>query len=294
MLGCAVVVGLGLGGAGALPNTGGSSPAQVPDAAAATETLTGTATDDTAKADAVPYQALGVQGDLLVHERFRSRTFGARRIFVFLPSEYELFDERRYPVLYLLDGQNYFDPTIAAGGEEWALDELLVRHPRGVPEMLVVGVQAGAQSVREFSPPGSSAEARGAEYVSFLAGELKPYIDMHYRTKLEPASTLIVGQGSSAVLALYAAWVRGDTFGGAIALEFPDVDAQTMLWSAEPPPTGRPWLWLEQTWSERARTSTTELVANLQRHSETHVVVSGPNAPRAARMFAALKAMPLR
>jgi hypothetical protein len=273
----------------------GAARADAPAPSAATDLATPIAPDTTTTADAaVRYEAAGVQGDLFVHESFRSQTLGERRVFVFLPSEYELFDERRYPVLYVLDAQNYFDPTIAAGGEEWALDELLVQHPQGVPEMLVVGVQAGAQSVREFSPPGSSAEARGAEYVRFLSTELKPYIDAHYRTKPEASSTLIVGQGSSAVLALYTAWVRGDTFGGAIALDFPDVDRQTMLWSLEPPPTGRPWLWLEQSWSERARVSTTELVANLQRHSETHVVVTGPEAHRAARMFAALKAMPLR
>lgn len=243
---------------------------------------------------AIAYEALGVEGDLFVHERFTSRLLGERRVFVFRPSDYEMFDERRYPVLYALDGQNYFDPEIAAGGEEWALDELLVRHPQGVPEMLVVAIPAGPQSVREHSPPGSAPEARGADYLRFLTEELKPFVDAHYRTRSAAASNFIVGQGSSALLALYAAWMRGDVFGGAIALDFPDVDAETVQWSTQPPAHGRPWLWLEQSWSERSRVSTTELVATLQRHAETRVVVTSTDTHRASRILAALKAMPMR
>lgn len=243
---------------------------------------------------AVAYEAGGVEGDLFVHERFSSIILGERRIFVFLPSEYAMFDERRYPVLYALDGQNYFDPEIAAGGAEWALDELLVRHPQGVPEMLVVAIPAGAQSVREYSPPGSAPGARGADTVRFLTDELKPFIDATYRTRSAAASTFIVGQGSSAVLALYAAWIRGNVFGGAIALDFPDVDAETVGWTKRPPAHGRPWLWLEQSWSERSRVSTTELVAALQRHADTRVVVTRADTPRASRILAALRAIPMR
>ena len=243
---------------------------------------------------AVPYDALGVAGDLFVHEHFRSPTLGERRIFVFLPSEYELFDEHDYPVLYVLDAQNYFDPKIAAGGEEWALDELLVQHPEGVSELVVVGIQASAQSVLDYSPPGSTPEARGAQFVRFLCDELKPFIDARYRTRAERASTWIVGQGSSAVLALYAAWVRGDTFAGAIALDFPDADDRTMAWSHDPPVGGRPWYWLEQSWTERSRTSTTQVVAVLQRHAATQVAVTSYDTHRAARILAALRAMPVR
>jgi len=243
---------------------------------------------------AVPYEALGVEGDLFVHERFRSQRFGERRVFVFLPSEYELFDERRYPVLYLLDAQNFFDPEIASGGEEWALDEILVRHPDGVPEMVLVGVQAGAHAVLEFAPPGSVPDAQGEEYVRFLADELKPFIDAQYRTRPEAASTRIVGQGQSAALAVYAAWERGETFSGAIALDFPDLDRQTLEWALHPPRVGRPWIWLEQTWSERSRTSTTGIVASLQRHADVQVAVTSATMHRAARVLAALRAMSLR
>ena len=252
-------------------------------------------TDAVPTADAaVKYEALGVQGDLLVHERFQSQMVGERRVFVFLPSEYELFDERTYPVLYLLDGQNYFDPNIAAGGEEWAVDELLVQHPPGVPQMVLVGIQAGTYAVHEFSPPGSTPLARGDEYLRFIIEELKPFIDANYRTQRQVASTLIVGQGTSAVLALYAAWVRSDTFCGAIVLDFPDVDVETLPWARKPPISGRPWVWLEQTWSERARASTTEIVASLQRYSDTLVAVTAQDMHRASRILPAFRAMPLR
>ncbi len=166
--------------------------------------------------------------------------------------------------------------------------------PEGVPEMIVVGVSAGTHAVREFSPPGSTPEARGAEYVDFLTRELKPFIDTRYRTKPGPSSTCIVGQGQSAVLALYAAWTHGDTFAGAIALDFPDVDMQMLSWIQEAPASGRPWVWLEQTWSERARRSTTGITAALQRHSDTQVAVTSAEMHRSARVLAALRAMPVR
>ncbi len=197
-------------------------------------------------------------------------------------------------MLYVLDGQNFFDPAIAAGGEEWAVDELLTRQPQGVPKLLLVAVAAGSHAVREFSPPGSVLDALGDDYLNFIVDELKPYIDAQYRTRPDPQSTLIVGQASSAVLALYAAWTRGDTFAGAIALDFPDVDLQTLQWARTAPTTGRPWIWLEQSWSERARPSTTEVVAILQRHAETRVAVTSQDMHRAARVLAALRAMPLR
>jgi hypothetical protein len=83
-------------------------------------------------------------------------------------------------------------------------------------------------------------------------------------------------------------------FVAALALDVPDVNAETSEWAASPPPGGRPWLWLEQRGAEKARPSTTALLAAFQRHADVQVVVSGAQASPTARLFAALRAAPSR
>lgn len=249
--------------------------------------LLGPARDEEQK----PYDPSAVEGRLDVHEGFASEALGnRRRLFVLLPPGYEESADRRYPVIYALDGQDLFDDSMAAGGEEWMVDELLARRPPGVPEVLVVGIEAVPQAVREYAPPGSREDARGDDLVRFLTREVKPFVDRAYRTRARDA--LLMGQGVGAVMAMYAAWTHPEVFAGAIALEFPDVDAVTVSWTQVPPGGRRPWLWVEQKASSRARPSTTQLVATLRRHADVRVIVTGERTSRPARLLAALRAMP--
>src|SRR6185295_12934940 len=66
-------------------------------------------------------------GELKLHP-FKSTVFGNKRMLrVWLPPGYgdRLSRKRLYPVLYLNDGQNLFDPSTAFGGVEWQVDESL-------------------------------------------------------------------------------------------------------------------------------------------------------------------------
>jgi enterochelin esterase-like enzyme len=272
-----------------------SGPLRIHLATAAHLLAPGAASATTPKRGAAPALTLrGVEGTIVDASLDSKSLGGKRKIDVLLPPAYESSVSQRYAVLYALDGQNLFSDSLAAGGEEWALDELLARRPAYVQPLLVVAIRSGPDAVNEYAPPGSTPGARGDACVDFLVNELKPAIDARFRTRPEREATYIMGQGGSAVLAVFAAWRRAEVFRGAIALEFPDVDAETTAWTAGPPANATPWIWFEQVSASRPRASTTALIADLRQAAQVQVLVSGPRTPRPERLLAALRALPIQ
>src|SRR5579863_9915867 len=102
-------------------------------------------------------RAQSATGDLRLHE-FRSRTFrNTRFLRAWLPPGYDdpANAGRRYPVLYLNDGQNLFESMTAFGGVEWQVDETADRLVREgvVPPMIIVGIDnTGKNRFREYMP----------------------------------------------------------------------------------------------------------------------------------------------
>src|SRR5690242_7097906 len=97
----------------------------------------------------------GEEGRLRVHERFASQFLSTRRdIVVYVPPEYDESRER-YPVFYLQDGQNLFNPATAFGGQDWRADEIadgLICAGELEP-LLIVGIyHAGVRRVSEYTP----------------------------------------------------------------------------------------------------------------------------------------------
>ena len=134
-----------------------------------------------------------------------------RRVWLYLPPGYHTHPERRYPVLYLQDGQNAFDQFTSFAGE-WGVDETLDElHTQGrdLGGCLVVAVDnGGPRRLDEYSPwrnPRSRRGGEGEQYVDFLALTLKPYLDKHFRTRPEPAYTGIMGSSMGALISVYAA-----------------------------------------------------------------------------------------
>src|SRR5438477_10739802 len=80
------------------------------------------------------------EGRLRLHARFPSRYLSTPRdLIVYLPPGYEEHAERRYPVLYLQDGQNLFDAATAFAGQEWRADESADRlTEEGIIEPLII------------------------------------------------------------------------------------------------------------------------------------------------------------
>jgi predicted alpha/beta superfamily hydrolase len=153
-------------------------------------------------------------------EIWSSQLRNLRNLDVYLPDSYGT-GRRRYPVVYIQDGQNLSDPAIAFGGNTWHLDEGLPwLAARGI-EPIVVGIHnTGAQRLAEYSPfadPGHGG-GDGDRYTRFLIDTIKPRIDAAYRTRKERAATVIAGSSMGGLISLYAIFPRPSPFRGAAVL----------------------------------------------------------------------------
>jgi metallo-beta-lactamase class B len=139
----------------------------------------------------------------------------ARRVWIYLPPGYAT-SGRRYPVLYMHDGQNVFDAA-SSGFGEWGVDETLDSlHARGGPDAIVVAVDHGGRRRMDEYSPWKNARYGGGDgdpYVDFLARTLKPYVDRHYRTLPGPGSTGIAGSSMGGLISLYAGLKYPEVFG---------------------------------------------------------------------------------
>lgn len=138
-----------------------------------------------------------------------------RRIWLYLPPDYAL-STKRYPVLYMHDGQNLFDRHTSFSGE-WEVDESLNElFAQNDPGIIVVGIDnGGAYRIDEYTP-WSNPEYGGGKgdlYVDFIVETLKPYIDSHYRTRPQQEYTGIMGSSLGGLISLYAAMEYQDVFG---------------------------------------------------------------------------------
>ncbi len=144
-------------------------------------------------------------GNIARHSHFESRTLGNRRdVLVYLPPGYRRFKTRRFPVLYLHDGQNVFDAATAFGGNEWGVDETAQRlvTEKLMDAVIIVAVaNTGRDRIHEYAPTrgrieeGKRTRSRGLlrKYGNFLVQELKPFIDAHYRTMPDAEHTGLGG-----------------------------------------------------------------------------------------------------
>jgi predicted alpha/beta superfamily hydrolase len=113
-----------------------------------------------------------------------------RRISALLPHDYHQV-EKKYPVLYLHDGQNLFDENSPYGN--WAIDQSLGEMAAsGFGDIIVVAVDHGGEDrINEYMPFNSSeyGKGQGKLYIRFLMESLKPYIDKKYRVLSDGAHT---------------------------------------------------------------------------------------------------------
>jgi metallo-beta-lactamase class B len=157
----------------------------------------------------------------VISDSFRLPQLGgrARRVWLYLPPGYAAARGRRYPVLYLQDGQNVFDEATSFSGE-WGVDETLNQlavSGQRVAECIVVAVDNGGERrLDEYSPWPNTEYKKGGEgdqYTDFLAHTLKPYIDAHYRTRPDAAHTAVAGSSMGGLIALYAGLKYPQIFG---------------------------------------------------------------------------------
>jgi predicted alpha/beta superfamily hydrolase len=156
-----------------------------------------------------------IQGTVLVQPQAWSPQLGNYRdLLIYLPPSY-LVSERRYPVIYMQDGQNLFDAATSFAGVEWGVDDTLqVLSAEGI-EAIVVGVpNSGERRLNEYtSPVNSWWRGSGDHYAAFLIDTVKPLIDRDFRTIAARSHTGIFGSSLGALISLYAFFTRSDVFG---------------------------------------------------------------------------------
>lgn len=129
---------------------------------------------------------------------------------IWLPPGYDQDTARRYPVLYMSDGQNLFDPRLAYGGIDWGVDsvvmDLVTR--KIIPPIIVVGVWNSAQRFPEYSPWHDA-----PTYAHFLIDELMPRVNREFRTLTGPAHTAHMGSSMGGLLGFYLVTHHPEAFG---------------------------------------------------------------------------------
>ena len=119
-------------------------------------------------------------------------------------------ETRRYPVLYLHDGQNLFDPQTAAFGVAWdahrTADRLIAAG--SIPPLLMVGIYNTSDRINEYTwiDGGRDSGGKGRLYGRFLFEEIKPFIDTTYRTLPGRQDTAVGGSSLGGLISLTLAW----------------------------------------------------------------------------------------
>ena len=163
-------------------------------------------------------------GTLCLHRAFPSRFLSAARdIILYLPPDYSRNAQVRYPVLYMHDGQNLFDPETAFLGNEWALDETaddLIQTGQIEP-LIIVGVyNTGLRRLHEYTHVRDAKRQGGgaAAYGKFLVQELKPFLDSTYRTLPNAANTGLGGSSLGGLVSLYLGLKYPHVFGKLVVM----------------------------------------------------------------------------
>lgn len=162
----------------------------------------------------------GVTGNLRVLKNFSASPLnGNKTIWIWLPPSYDSQSKKKYPVIYMHDGQNVFDPKTSGFGNEWSVDEVMTRliKKNKVKEAIVV-----ASSSSNTNRNGEyTYDRQGHLYASFLINNLKKYIDQNYRTLKDRKNTFLMGSSMGALISFTTLWKHSDVFGGAASLSLP-------------------------------------------------------------------------
>jgi len=190
----------------------------------------------------------GITGQLVYEREFASKFVAARDVEIWLPLSYESSPDKRYPVLYMHDGQNVFDPAASKySGWDWGVDEAMTAliASGDIREAIIVAShsidkwrnadyfpqKAGEMFADDFKavmPEFDVAGLRADGYLKFLTSELKLFIDENYRTLTGPQDTSIMGSSMGGLISLYAISEYPDVYGAAanVSTHFPLADGK--------------------------------------------------------------------
>jgi enterochelin esterase-like enzyme len=194
-----------------------------------------------------------VSPQLRKHEKFRSRFLRNQRdLIVYVPPGYDEQPWRRFPVLYLHDGQNLFDgATSFVPGQDWHVGQTAdaVITAGEVAPLIIVGMYNTRARIREYTPTWvpKLGGGRADRYGKFLMEEVKPFVERHYRTLPGPQHAGLGGSSLGGLVSLYLGLKHADIFGCIAALS-PSVwwNQRVMYrFAAEAEVAPRPKIWLD-------------------------------------------------
>ena len=142
---------------------------------------------------------------------------------MWVPPGYSRSD-RRYPVIYMHDGQNLFDARTSYA-EPWRVDLALTRVGKPVQEAIVVGIpNMGVERINEYSPfvDAKVGGGKGDRYLDWIIGTVKPLVDASFRTRPDRAHTGMVGASMGGLISLYA-YLRDPSVFGFIGVMSPSL-----------------------------------------------------------------------
>lgn len=182
-------------------------------------------------------------GTLKRLDNFPSKYVTARNVDIWLPEGYS--STKKYPVLYMHDGQMLYDTSVTWNHQAWKIDDVISRlvSENKINEVIVVGVWNGGLTrhpdyfpqkpyesltqtekdtvtahlqrtgkIKEILKPVSD------DYLKFLVTELKPFIDKTYSTYKDRMHTFIAGSSMGGLISMYAICEYPKVFGGAACL----------------------------------------------------------------------------
>lgn len=141
----------------------------------------------------------------------------SRTLVIYLPPSYSENPLKRYPVLYMHDGQNLFEAATSAFGTEWQVDENIDAAVGAghMDEIIVVGISNTANRIWEYTPCCDATYGGGGAdmYERFLIDTVKPYVDQNLRTLPGKDSTAVMGSSLGGLLSFYLARRNPSVFG---------------------------------------------------------------------------------
>lgn len=175
-------------------------------------------------------------GKIIKLDAFPSSLVEPRPIAIWIPAAYD--STKQYAVIYMQDGQMLFDSTITWTQTEWKVDETMTKmlSQDAIRDAIVVGIyntgqnrwaEYVPQAILDSIPPASrdplikkwlNNKPQADHYLRFIVEELKPYVDAHYSTRTDPASTFMMGSSMGGIISLYAICEYPEVFGGAACL----------------------------------------------------------------------------
>jgi predicted alpha/beta superfamily hydrolase len=141
-----------------------------------------------------------------------------RTVRIYTPDAYDSQTEARFPVLFMLDGQNAFNHPESAIFNTWcantAMDTLAAEG--ALQPWIIVGIDHTAGRMEEYSlwpDQAQGTDGKGEAFIDFLVNHLKPYIDQTYRTRTQPCWTAVLGASMGGLMALILGKRQPDVFG---------------------------------------------------------------------------------